>query len=95
MHDDIKRFELTGTITSDKFVSARESLVRELEASMRDGGFVPVLDLHPQFTREYNPETQDFNFTLSVYGTHVGEESWRIAGMMNGTPISRSTHQTK
>lgn len=96
MHDDIKRFGLTGTITSDRFVSARDALVREVEDSMRDEGFVPVLDLIPQFTRSYEPETETFSFEISVYGTYVGEEeSWQVAGTMNGIPVAKYTHPQK
>ena len=96
MHNEIKRFGLTGTITSDRFVVAREALIKDVEDSMRDEGFVPVLDLHPQFTREYDPETEAFSFEISVYGAYVGEEeSWHIAGMMNGTAVERYTRPQK
>lgn len=96
MHDDIKRFHLTGTITSDKFVSARESMIKDVEDGMRDEGFVPVLDLLPQFTRNYNAEEANFTFTISIYGVYVGEErAWLIAGMNSGLEVQRYTHPTK
>lgn len=95
MHDDIRRFGLTGTITSDRFVSAREWLIKDVEDGMRDEGFVPVLDLKPQFTRSYNPDKEEFEFEISVYGTYVGEESWHVSGMTNGTLVKRSTHPKK
>jgi hypothetical protein len=95
VHDDIKRFALTGTITSDTFLAARESLIKELEDGMRDDGFVPVLDLLPHFTREYDPDSETFSFELSVYGTYVGDESWRLLGMMSGIPQERYTPQQK
>lgn len=92
MHDDIKRFHLTGTVTSDTFVSTRERLIEDLEASMRDEGYVPVLDLPPQFTRDFDAENETFEFVLSCYGTFKGEErSWLVAGIMNGREILRST----
>jgi hypothetical protein len=95
MHDDIKRYELTGTVTSDTFLSTRERLIKDVEDSMRDEGFVPVLDLPPQFTRDYNAEDQTFTFKLSAYGVYVGEEAWQVAGLMYGNRIEKSTHPTK
>lgn len=95
MHDDIKRFELVGQVTHDKFVATREALIKNVEGSMRDEGYVPVLDLHPQFTRQYDAEREVFDFHVSVYGVHVGEQAWQIAGMTNGRLIERSTHPTK
>lgn len=96
MHNEVKRFGLTGTITSDRFVSARAALIKDVEDSMRDEGYVPLLDLHPQFTREYDPHTETFSFEVSVYGAYVGEEeSWQIAGMTNGTRVERSTRPQK
>lgn len=95
MHDEIKRYELTGTITSDRFVSARDALIKELEASMRDDGYVPVLDFIPQFTRDYNSAEENFTFKLSIYAIYVGEASWHMAGQMNGTLIEKSTRPTK
>ena len=96
MHDDIKRFGLTGEVTSGNFVSTRESLIREVEDSMRDEGYVPLLDLTPMFTREYRPGTETFSFQLSVYGVYVGEdEAWQLAGMTNGVPLRKSTHRQK
>lgn len=93
MHDDIKRFGLTGEITSDKFVSARESLIKEVEDEMREEGYVPVLDLIAQFTRSLDPLRGVFHFELSIYGVYVGEEeSCRVAGITNGTRVQKSTH---
>lgn len=91
MHDEIKRFGLTGEVASDRFVSARDVLIKEVEDSMRDDGFVPVLDLLPQFTRAYNAGTETFSFEVSVYGTYIGEEdSWQVSGTMGGIPIKKS-----
>lgn len=89
MHDEIKRFYLTGEITSDKFLEAREALIKDVEDNMRDEGYVPVLDLLPQFTRNFNPESEVFNFELSVYGAKCNEER-KYSGVLNGVLIERS-----
>jgi len=96
MHDDIERFSLDGEIDSSNLLEAKERLVRFIETSMRDAGFVPALDLEPQFTREFNPETEKYNFQLSVYGIKVGRaKACEAAGMMNGKIISSSIQRPR
>lgn len=89
MHDEVKRFPLDGEIVdSSNLVQAKERLVNFVETQMRDHGFVPTLDLEPQFTLDYNLDTETYRFQLSVYGVHVGEEkAWQTAGMMSGKLI--------
>lgn len=88
MHDEIKRFALEGQIDSSNLVEAKDRLVLALEAQMRDDGFVPVLDLEPQFTRTYNVERENYDFTLSVYGAYVGRnKECETAGIMSGKRI--------
>jgi hypothetical protein len=83
-------------VTSGTFLQTRERLIHDVEAGMRDEGFIPILDLIPQFTREYDADTETFSFTLSVYGTHVGEEnSWQQAGMMNGRLVEKYSQPVK
>lgn len=89
MHDDIRRFSLTGTISQDKLLQTRERLIEDVEAGMRDEGYVPVLDLYQQFTREYDPGTGTFSFEVSVYGVYVGESAWQQAGMTNGILVEK------
>lgn len=96
MHDDIKRFPLDGTLEDRNIVSAKERLVRFQETAMRDDGFVPVLDLHPHFTLDYDPAAESYQFTLSVWGSYVGEDkSWLVDGMMDGKTIMKSILPTK
>lgn len=97
MHDDINKFSLDGEIKdSGNIVEQRERLVNFLETQMRDEGIVPALDLEPQFTLDYNSETEGYNFQLTVYGIEVGkEEAWQVAGVMSGKPIAKYTHPVK
>lgn len=59
MHIDIQRFSLTGTMAYDTFNEARKTLAKDVEDSMRDEGFVPVLDLPDVFSRSYGSDDQD------------------------------------
>ena len=97
VNTDIKAFSVTGTISGDKFIQTRERLLHEVEAGMRDEGYVPHLDLKELFTRQMDADG-NFEFTLTVYGIYVGEEqSLSIAGVTDGKMISRekSTVPTK
>ena len=91
MHDDIKRFSLDGEIDSSNLVEEKERLIQFLETQMRDSGFVPALDLEPQFTRNYVPAKESYSFELSCYGIHVGKvKAWELAGIMGGKTIHSS-----
>lgn len=96
MHDEIKRFSLEGEIGDNNMVEAKERLITFLEAQLRDAGHVPALDLEPQFTLDYDRNTEKYNFELSIYGIHVGkEQACSTAGVMNGKTITRYIPQTK
>lgn len=92
MHDDIKRFFLDGEIDSSNLIESKDRLVHFLESRMRGDGFVPALDMDPQFTRDYNPTTEKYDFKLSVYGIFVGKaKACETAGIMGGKTIQLST----
>jgi hypothetical protein len=41
---------------------------------MRITGYVPRLDIQPDFTLDYNQEKQYFEFELSLYGIYLGKK---------------------
>lgn len=96
-HGDIKAFTLTGTMSGATFVKSRERLLHEVEAGMRDDGFVPHLDLKTLFTRSMDAEG-NFDFEVTMYGIFVGEDqSLYVAGVTDGkeVPRDRSITPTK
>ena len=96
MHDDIKRFHIEGITDDRNVIAQKERMVRFLEDGMRTEGFIPVFDLEPQLTLDYDPETEQFAFLLSVWGSPVEKEIvWRAAGMMGGKMIMKSTPPIK
>ena len=95
MHDEFIRYHMAGTITDGNLINRKAELVRFLETQMRDEGVAPNLDVDPQFTLDYDRETEGFNFELSVYGNYVGEKAWQVEGVTLGATISKSTSQTK
>jgi hypothetical protein len=96
MHDEIRKFSLEGLLGEPNIVSTKERLVHTIEGMMRDYGYVPALDLEPQFTLDYSLEDQGFRFTLSVYGVQVEKEkAWSTGGIMSGKEIPKYIPQPK
>jgi hypothetical protein len=91
LHEDIKTFFLEGEVSDNNLVETKERLIMALESIMKDRGFVPVLDIDPQFTLDYIPELEKYNFKLTVYGVKLENEgeAWEIVGLMNGKKIMR------
>lgn len=96
MHDEIKKFSLSGELGEPNIVNTKERLVSHLENMMRDYGFAPSIDNDPQFTLDYNAEAGGFDFELTVYGVKVGKEkAWDISGVTSGKEIPRYTRPHK
>jgi hypothetical protein len=90
MHDEIKKFSLQGELSEKNIVQNKERLVDYVESLMRDYGYVPALDVEPQFTLDYSPEREAFNFTLSAYGVQIDKEkAWSTGGIMSGKEIPK------
>lgn len=94
MHDQIRSFFRAGDIGHDNLLRVRQMLIDDLEDEMRDNGCVPVLDLHPQFTRSYDKEKDKFYFELTIYGVE-SDSPWEIAGIMAGKEIPFNTPKSK
>ena len=95
MHDAIRDFTLQGETTDNNLVQTKENIIKFVEDRMRDEGFIPVLDIEPQFTLNYVPEDEKFIFMITVYGVHVGDGAWQAGGMMGGKIIMKSSPPTK
>lgn len=96
MHETIKGFTLNGVVKESKLLQSRDTLDKECEDWMRDEGFAPVIDLNKQFSTEYNPQTEEYNFELTVYGAYVGKDkAWQVSGVMDGKMIERYTTPSK
>lgn len=96
MHDKIRDFSLEGEIGDQNRVQNRDRIIETLEGIMRDYGYVPSLDNDPQFTLDFQPDTETFLFRATVYGVKVGkDDSWQVAGVMSGKQIPKYTPQPK
>ena len=71
---NIKSFYINGNIKSDSdIVRLKEMYIKLLTNDMRSRGYVPVLDLDPQFSTKYNFEQNHFSFQLEIYGVYLGK----------------------
>jgi hypothetical protein len=74
-HKPIKRFHIDGNIYDDAAIARlRIEYAKLLETGMRMSGYVPRIDINPDFTLNYNQQKQYFEFELSIYGVYVGKK---------------------
>jgi hypothetical protein len=88
-HKPIKKFYLDGIIQNDAAIARlRIEYAKLLESEMRINGYVPRLDLDPDFTIRYNEEKDFFEFELSMHSVYAGKRNseW-IAGIDGTKPI--------
>jgi hypothetical protein len=88
-HKAIKRFSLDGNIHDDSAIARLKSeYIKLLVAEMRLSGYVPRLDINPDFTLSYNEEKRYFEFKISLYGIYIGKkQSEWILGIDEIRPI--------
>jgi hypothetical protein len=71
---NIKSFYINGTIKSDSdMVRLKEMYLKLLTDEMRSNGYVPVLDLDPQWSIKYNHLKDNYSFQLEIYGVYLGK----------------------
>ena len=71
---NIKSFYLNGIIKNDSdMVRLKEMYLKLLIDEMRSNGYVPVLDLDPQWCVKYNHLKDNYTFQLEVYGVYLGK----------------------
>ena len=85
----LRAFSLNGTINSDAMIWQRKrDYIELLGIQMRNGGYVPNLDIPVGFSLEYDIKKDSYKFQLVVYGIYVGErESEWIYGIDKEGPI--------
>ena len=74
-HKPVKKFALDGSIHDESAIwRLKNEYVRLLTMEMKLSGYVPRLDMNPDFTLDYIEEKQHFIFKLSMYGVYVGKK---------------------
>ena len=94
-HRPVKKFSLDGIIHDDSaFARLKAEYINLLTTEMRILGYVPRLDINPDFTIDYNEPKHYFEFEISLYGVYVGKrKSEWISGIDETKAIY--THQNK
>ena len=54
---------------------------------MRDSGYALRLDIDPDFTINYNKNTETFTFKVSIYGSYVGKKKIECVVGIDGTEV--------
>jgi hypothetical protein len=88
-HRPIHRFVFDGEIYDESAIGRfKLEYIKTLQTQIRIDGYVPRLDIDPDFTIQYNSEREIFEFTLSVYGVYVGKSNSEcILGIDGQGPI--------
>lgn len=69
----IHNFTIAGVIGDDsQIIKSRELYERTIVQDMRDKGYVPVLDMLPQFNITYVQQKNQYGFILTMFGVFVG-----------------------
>ena len=87
MNKKIHKFGMDGSVADEAYIpQVHEMFEREVVIQMRDKGYVPVLDITPQFSTLYDMIHNKFDVALVVYGVYVGKKkSWEIDGFSGQT----------
>ena len=87
-HKPIKRFSLEGIIYDDiALARLKGEYVRLVTTEMKMSGYVPRIDISPDFTISFNHEKKYFEFKLSVYGIFVGKKKAQWITGIDGTRV--------
>jgi hypothetical protein len=88
-HKPLKKFGLEGQILDEAATPRlKVEYIRLVVTQMRSLGYVPRLDIEPDFTIYFNEDKQIFSFKLSIYGIYAGKrKSEWILGLDGHNPI--------
>lgn len=74
LEKNIKSFQIAGVIKDDAaIIRVRQMYEKLLIEDMRARGYVPVLDLEPQFSMKYYEHKESYGFNLVMFGVYVGK----------------------
>lgn len=87
-HKPVKRFYINGVIQDDSLLGRLKiEYIRLLISEMRLSGYVPRIDIDPDFTLRYNESKDFFEFELSVHGVFAGKRKSKWIAGVDGTTV--------
>ena len=94
-HKPVKHFFLDGQIHDEAAIGRlKTEYIRLVTAEMRLSGYVPRLDIDPNFTIQYNNTKEYFEFILTLYGTYLGKKKSQCIMGIDGTLLV-PTHKNR
>ena len=80
---------MSGDMSDDsKIWQTRETAKNTLITEMRDGGYVPLIDLDPAWSLEYDEVSRKFSFVMTIHGAFVGKKrSWEVYGLSGNREV--------
>jgi hypothetical protein len=92
---NIKSFLISGVIKDDAGIGKTRAMYERIQLQdMRDKGYVPVLDLEPQFSIKYNEQKDSYSFFLEMFGVYVGKKKAKeIEGFSGQNFFKRATSE--
>ena len=89
----IKPFWLEGEFIDDSHaIYAKVNAEKTIGHSMRDKGYLKVLDLDPFWVIRYDQADNKWFFDMTIYGIYVGKrKAWQYEGVSQGKLIPRNT----
>ena len=94
MHESIESFKMTGVLSDANVEREKARIEKFFTDALRDEQFIPVLDIDPQWSMNYDFDKDAFVFELTVYCARE-EDSWAYAGLMDGKLIPKYTPAPK
>ena len=87
-HKPIKMFGIDGIIHDESIIARlKVEYIRLLLLEMRLSGYVPRIDIDPDFTISYNETKEYFEFKLSIHGTYIGKRKNECILGIDGTKV--------
>lgn len=88
VQDGVELYVVQGQALDNAWIARnREMLEDHAIEDMRAGGLIPVLDVAPSLTSDFDPETETFTFKVSIYGYRVGDKSYDLLGILSNEGI--------
>jgi hypothetical protein len=85
-HKQIKKFTLDGQIHDDSVIARlKTEYIRLVITEMKIAGYVPRLDIDPDFTISFNEQSEYFEFKLTVHGVYAGKKKSKWIIGVDGT----------
>lgn len=96
-HRVVKRFQIEGEFLDDSvLIMTRAQLETSLLHSLRSQGYIPLLDVSPAWSTEYDHIHDKWKFLLTIQAVYVGrKKAWEYEGVADNRMLKRSTPKTK